>query len=160
MIRAMAVFTIRTGTGDEGPLTIYQVQQRLHAGLLGADDLVREDAGEFRKVADFPAFSRLLEKRSPSPEAATIGGDDASTVTIAGVTLQRGPDGKPLPPSPEELAALLRAAEKPVDHVKLKRRVTIVAFVFAVLVGIVSWTALRRAHALQEAVVQEAFGRP
>lgn len=139
--RAMAGWTIRTAAGDEGPFTIYQVQQRLHAGRLAADDLAREGDGAFKRVAEYPAFARVLEQRTEAARAVVAPSDE---VVVNGVRLKVGPDGKPVPPTAAEIAAMLRSGERPVDAARLRRRATLTVFVVAVLLGILALRVLRR----------------
>lgn len=135
----MAGWTIRTASGDEGPLTVYQVQQRLHAGRLAAADFVREGDGEFKRVSEFPAFARVLEARAEAaPPSAS-----SDEIVVNGVRLKVGPDGKPLPPSPAEIAAMLRSGERRLDPKDLRRRVTAAVFVVAFVLGILAWRVVR-----------------
>ena len=138
----MAGWTVRTDGGDAGPFTIYQLQERLRSGRLGADDLVRADAGEFRRVADVPQLARWLGDGPPAGSIAGAGSGsrdrrtDEAGVLVHGVVLRKGPDGKPLPPSPAELAQLLRQAEPRTEWKSVKAGVLVFAVVFAIAAGV------------------------
>ena len=89
-----------TGGAQEG-LTVYQLQELVRSGRAHPGDEVRQDGGPWTRVADEPRLARLLPEPEESPS------DERHTLVVNGVVLELGPDGKPLPPSPEQIARML-----------------------------------------------------
>lgn len=98
----MAAWSTRSGGGTRDGLTVYQLQQLISTGQVAATDEVCEAGGTWARVADVPSLARHL------PEAAAEAAPKpGSTVIVAGVALEVGPDGRPLPPPPEVIARML-----------------------------------------------------
>lgn len=98
----MALWRIRTDDGTREGLTVYQLQELVRAGHASANDEVASDDDEaWRRVADVPVLARLL----PALDDATD--TPPRTVVVAGLTLEIGPDGRPLPPRPDQIAQAL-----------------------------------------------------
>lgn len=129
------------GVVQEG-LTVYQVQEMIRSGQLGAKDEVTQDS-TWIALGEHPTLARFL------PEAAGQPPKPGDVIQLHGLDLRVGPDGKPLPPDPEAVAKLLRneaALEPAVSEtaLRLKLVLTIVlGMVSAIGTLIFAWGVLR-----------------
>lgn len=98
----MATWSVRTAAGTREGLTVYQLQQLVRLGEVGAADEVLTE-GSWRRVDAVPQLSAHL----PSAPAPSDASTSPKTLRIGNVELELGPDGKPLPPPPEVIAQLL-----------------------------------------------------
>jgi hypothetical protein len=136
----MAVWRVRLSTGVREGLTQYQVQELIRSGQLRAEDQV-EDQGAWRPLAEVPALARFLPASSSQEKAASPG-----TMVIHGLVLRTDKDGKPIPPSQEEMLQLLaaEAAATRIDRTRGRRIVLLAAvLVVASLIGLVLFTIIR-----------------
>jgi hypothetical protein len=103
----MALWNVRGNGIEREKLTVYQVQELVRAGQLRAEDQAAED-GSWKRVDEYPSLAKII-----ADAAGTTAPPPApDSVNIAGMQLRLGPDGKPLPPTAEELAQIIAAASE------------------------------------------------
>lgn len=134
----MATWSARTGAGLREGLTVYQLQELVRTGQVGASDEVLTE-GAWRRVDEVPPLRALL------PSAPPVGGDlpEPKTIRVGALTLEVGPDGKPRPPPPDVVAQLLAqdlGDRRP--HWGWKAALAVAAAVFLFEVGYALWSAL------------------
>ncbi len=136
----MAVWRVRLSTGVREGLTLYQVQELIRSGQMTRDDQV-EDQGTWRPLTEVPALARFLPAPATQDDAAPSG-----TVLVHGLRLRIDKDGKPIPPTQEEMLQLLaaEASASRLDQTKGRRAVLLAAvLVVAMLLGLVLFTIVR-----------------
>ncbi len=101
----MAAWNVKLATGLKTGLTVYQLQELIRGGKIGAnDEAIEGDERQWRRVSEIPVLARFLPEDPSVPR-----GELPKTVQVHGLTLEVGPDGKPKPPPPELVAKLLAA---------------------------------------------------
>lgn len=124
----MAGWTLKNADEQRDGLTIYQLQELVRSGRIGPDAEV-SDGGPLQRVRDVPRLAALL----PAEEGS---GPAPRTILVGGLELELGPDGKPLPPSPDVVAKLL-AGESDVERgrARAERTRKVVLVVCAVMIS-------------------------
>jgi hypothetical protein len=95
----MATWSVRTKDGVRENVTIYQVQQLLRTGELGADTEVTQGEGWVR-LAEVPALARFVPAASLAPTTDEV-------LSAHGLVLQRDVNGKAILPPADVIARLL-----------------------------------------------------
>lgn len=136
----MAVWRVRLSSGVREGLTLYQVQELIRSGQMCSQDEVEEN-GAWRPLTEVPALARFLP--APGPEDAST---SSGTLLVHGLVLRTDKDGKPIPPTQEEMLQLLaaEAAATRLDRTKSRRIIFLAAvLVVATLLGLVLVTLVR-----------------
>lgn len=129
------MWSVRSAAGERVGLTIYQVQEWLRSGALSATDEA-SDGGDWKPVGEFPQLAKMLPTDpAAQPEAVAF-------VHVAGMQLRIGEDGKPLPPTPDEIALLLATQSTDVEASVRKARRWI-TFAAVAITGILMVIAFR-----------------
>jgi hypothetical protein len=131
------MWSVRSSTGERVGLTIYQVQELLRSGALTATDEA-SDGGEWKQVGEFPQLAKMLP---PDPAAQPEAGN---FIHVAGMQLRIGEDGKPLPPTPEEIALMLAVESSDIGASvrKARRWITFGAMVITGILMVIAFQML------------------
>ena len=128
----MAKWNVRSAGLNREGLTVYQVQELIRAGQVGAADEA-SDGGEWKPIGQTPVLARLL------PESASAPPKPGDVVTIHGIALRVGDDGKPRPPSTKEIirSFVTSLGDSSTNADKARRNGTIMAALLAVVFAVV-----------------------